>query len=146
MMRIIGIGLLLFGLLAALVWALIPSAEADERHMADYHSDPEFGAWLKGLKRPGNGLSCCSLNDCRRTEAEWRDGRWWAVVERHDRSEWEAIPPDVVLDHKAIDEFAYVCNGSGGPAHENYSSFSGVTEAPAWDGQIYCFVPPLQGF
>jgi hypothetical protein len=86
-------------------------------------------AWFQSLRMPGTNASCCDVSDCQRTEADFRAGRWWAVVDK----KWREIPHKSVLAHPtSIDGFAYVCAGS-----------------PTWgisgfgrDPPIYCFVPP----
>lgn len=82
-------------------------------------AETDRGAWFKSLKQPTNGLSCCDISDCRRTEADWRDGQWWAVVS----GKWTPIPPErEVVDKPSIDGNAYVCATPG--------------------RFIYCFVKP----
>lgn len=78
-------------------------------------------SWFKSLKQPTTGYSCCDISDCRRTEAEWKKGQWWAKVE----GEWTAIPDRKRLNIASIDGDAYVCSGP----------FK----------VVYCFVPPLMG-
>jgi hypothetical protein len=88
----------------------------------------ERGAWFQSLKMPGTKASCCGLGDCHRTEADWRKGQWWAIVD----DKWRPVPPSQVLTSPpSIDGSAYVCNGS--PSW----SVGGSMEPP-----IYCFVPP----
>jgi hypothetical protein len=47
---------------------------------------PEFDSWYRGLKNPNfksaviQELGCCSARDCHVTEADIRNGRWWARV------------------------------------------------------------------
>jgi len=76
------------------------------------------GSWFKSLKQPGSGFSCCDISDCKRTEADWRGGQWWAVVS----GEWTPIPRDKELDKQSIDGDAYVCSSP--------------------NRRIYCFVRP----
>jgi hypothetical protein len=75
-------------------------------------------AWFKSLMQPDTGLSCCDISDCRRADADWRDGQWWAVVE----GQWTPIPPQKELSKRSIDGDAYVCSS---PSRK-----------------IYCFVKP----
>jgi hypothetical protein len=77
------------------------------------------GAWFKSLKQPGSDASCCDISDCRQTEANWRDGQWWAKV----AGEWTPVPPSRELDKKSFDGEAYVC------ANRDFKI-------------IYCFVRP----
>ena len=81
-------------------------------------ADESRRAWFKSLTQPTTGGSCCDLSDCARTDADWRDGQWWAVVS----GEWTPIPRDRELDKKSIDGDAYVCSS---PSRN-----------------IYCFVKP----
>lgn len=54
--------------------------------MAHDAKHPELDSWYKGLKNPNfnsavvRDLGCCSRRDCHETEAELRDGHWWARV------------------------------------------------------------------
>ncbi len=54
--------------------------------MAHDAKHPEFDTWYKGLKNPNfnsavvQDLGCCSKRDCHETEADIRNGRWWARV------------------------------------------------------------------
>lgn len=105
-----------------LVWALVPPARADEEHLRMYHADTQSDEWMRSLIRPDTGTSCCSLNDCSPTDAEWRDGQWWAVV----RGEWWAVPPEKVLSKPlSMDGEAWICAGPH---------------------VVYCFVPPLNSY
>jgi hypothetical protein len=76
------------------------------------------GNWFKSLKQPDTGYSCCDIADCRRTDADWHGGQWWAVV----GGQWTPIPPDKELKKQSIDGDAYVCSS---PTRH-----------------IYCFVRP----
>jgi len=48
---------------------------------------------------PGTDNYCCDVSDCRRTEAGWRHGQWWAFVQ----GVWMPIPRDKELPVKSID-------------------------------------------
>jgi hypothetical protein len=76
------------------------------------------GTWFKSLKQPLTGASCCDISDCRRAEADWKNGQWWADVQ----GQWTPIPKEKELAKSSIDGDAYVCSGYG--------------------RKIYCFVPP----
>jgi hypothetical protein len=89
------------------------SIRAEDRAMQE-----DRGSWFKSLKQPATGMSCCDVSDCRRTDADYRAGQWWAVVENN----WTPIPKEKELEKKSIDGDAYVCSGPR--------------------GTIYCFVPP----
>jgi hypothetical protein len=87
------------------------------------------GDWFKRLRIPGTKASCCDIADCHRTEADWRDGEWWAVV----NDEWRQVPQSKVLTSPpSIDGSAYICTGT-----PNWS----MGRSPAGP-LIYCFVPP----
>lgn len=109
----------------ALIFLVFP-ADAKElksplrlEHERMYHVDQKSDEWFKSLKQPGSGFSCCDKSDCRRTDADWRAGQWWAVVS----GEWTPIPQDkVLLDKQSIDGDAYVCSSP--------------------NRRIYCFVRP----
>ena len=110
-------------MLTLLTWAISQRVSADEKHMQDYHGDPQYDQWFRSLMRPDTKTSCCNLNDCTQTQAEWRDDEWWAVV----RGEWRAIPPEKIVQQPlSIDGEAYVCAGH--------------------NGTIFCFVPPIHGY
>ena len=76
------------------------------------------GSWFKSLKQPLTGASCCDISDCRRAEADWKAGQWWADVQ----GEWTPIPKEKELKKSSIDGDAYVCSGYG--------------------RKIFCFIPP----
>jgi hypothetical protein len=105
-----------------LLWAITPPSKADEEHMSRYHASADQDQWMRSLKRPDTGTSCCSLNDCSPTDAEWHDGQWWAKY----RGAWRAIPPEKVLSKPlSMDGEAWLCA-------------SPLT--------IYCFVEPLNSY
>jgi hypothetical protein len=97
-------------LLGAFAFSSLPAKAEEDR-----------GVWFKSLRQPGTGYSCCDISDCRRTDADWRDGQWWAVVS----GEWTPIPADRELEKQSIDGDAYVCSS---PTR-----------------RIYCFVRPTLG-
>ena len=98
---------LLAGLLPTIAVFLAVPAQSEDR-----------GSWFKSLRQPKTGYSCCDISDCKRTEADWRSGQWWAVVS----GEWTPIPPEKELEKQSIDGDAYVCSS---PSR-----------------RIYCFVRP----
>ena len=91
---------------------------AQERAMQERAAQEERATWFRNLKQPNTGMSCCDISDCRRTDADYRHGQWWAEVE----GSWTPIPQEKQLDKLSIDGDAYVCSGPR--------------------GTIYCFVPP----
>lgn len=111
-------------ILGLIVTMAPPRAAADERHMHLYHADAQQDQWMRSLKRPDTGTSCCNLNDCNPTDAEWRDGQWWAVL----RGSWIPVPPEKVLASPlSLDGEAWLCASLSSPF-------------------VYCFVPPLNSY
>jgi len=104
------------------IWYTTQFVMADETHQSTYHADAQQDQWMRSLIRPDTGTSCCNLNDCSPTDAEWRDGQWWAVYQ----GEWRAIPPEKVLSKPlSMDGEAWLC---------------------AMERTIFCFVPPLNSY
>lgn len=89
------------------------------------------GAWFKSLKQPGSGFSCCDVSDCKKTDAEWRDGQWWADY----KGVMIPVPPKTEIDVLSLDGSAYLC------ANPNYSAANGHIPQPT----VYCFVKPGMG-
>jgi hypothetical protein len=85
------------------------------------HAEGNRASWFHSLKQPVTGMSCCDIADCHATQADWRQGEWWAKVE----GEWQPVPKSKLLKKTSIDGQAYVCSG---PSRV-----------------IYCFVPPVLG-
>jgi hypothetical protein len=99
----------------------------------------ERGTWFKRLQHPATGQSCCDIANCHRTDADWREGRWWVDIRGYS----VPVPVGAVLDVKSIDGEAYVCTanlplGLARPLPEK------ETIAIIREG-IYCFVPPTPG-
>lgn len=108
---------------------------------------PDLDGWYKGLKRPNVASSplqfssCCSSKDCHVTEAELRDGAWWARIGKPredgdwDLLDWVRVPPDVVLKE-----------------HDNPTGEGVICHSLDWQGEtlsatfitIWCFVPPIE--
>lgn len=137
--------LIAFAIVAAWMSLMLASAHAEEKNWA--HADPKRSAWFKSLTVPGTGGSCCDISDCRRTEAEWKDGRWWAAVAMPDKtSKWMPIEPGRVLAKpRSIDGEAYVCSSAGSVAGPAFEPGIGAYTRPASDPLIYCSVPPDMG-
>jgi hypothetical protein len=76
------------------------------------------GDWFENLRQPKTGYSCCSIADCAKAEADFREGQWWAIVS----GQWTPIPPDKELETQSFDGNAYVCSS---PSRK-----------------VYCFVRP----
>jgi hypothetical protein len=109
--------------LTVLVFTLsaVTTAHAQDQSRSD---------WFKSLLQPGTRFSCCDISDCRRTEAKWQRGQWWAEV----KGTWRRIPATAVVSHPtSIDGDAYVCAS-------NIDDLRLRT-----DPVIYCFVPPHLG-
>lgn len=85
----------------------------------------EFSPYFNGLKSPF-GADCCAEADCHFTEAEWRDGQWWAQA-RDGR--WLAVPPAMVI------------HNNPSPTGEAVACDMGMPPA-----MFRCFVPPNMGF
>ena len=116
------VALTLIFILGLVVLTTPPHARADEAHIHKYHATADQDQWMKSLIRPDTGTSCCNLNDCNPTDAEWRDGQWWAVY----KGQWRAIPPEKVLSKPlSLDGEAWLC---------------------AMDRTVFCFVPPLNSY
>jgi hypothetical protein len=104
-----------------LLLSAISTAHAQDQTRSD---------WFKSLLQPGTEFSCCDISDCRRTEARWERGQWWAEI----KGTWRPIPATAVVNHPiSIDGDAYVC----------------ASNINDWririDPVIYCFVPPHFG-
>ena len=56
-------------------------------------ADPALAPWFRGLREPDTGRSCCSISDCRPTEARTRGDHYEVLIE----GQWLAVPPDKVL-------------------------------------------------
>lgn len=93
--------------------------------MSAAQAHDEYTNW----KQPHTGVSCCSERDCYATEAQFKDGTWYA--RRREDGKWLAVPPEVVLDERPADGSAHVC------APAPIYSASTVT--------VWCFVPPNNG-
>jgi hypothetical protein len=124
--------------------------------MAHDAKHPEYDSWYRGLKNPNfksaviRDLGCCSAKDCHETEADIRDGRWWARVgtlhtqylgpkpaseAQHafdlvyeeiswELTEWKEVPNEAILK---------VSNPTGSPVICHSAIY-----------EIWCFVPDNQ--
>lgn len=139
------VGCAVVGTLAFLFVVLSPA----HAHDAAALTDPQRGAWFESLKQPGNGSSCCNLEDCQQTKArQLPDQSWQAVMTDSMGSRWVSIPPDkVVTKPLSVDGEAYLCSSAGSKGGWRSSMYGGdkYFEAPS-QGLIYCFVPPIPGF
>jgi hypothetical protein len=114
---------------------------------------PEFDSWCRGLKNPNfkyaviQDLGCCSARDCQETEADIRNGHWWARVGKPhieygelksasdfqyppyevttwELTEWKEVPTEAILK---------VSNPTGSPVICHSTRY-----------EIWCFVPDNQ--
>lgn len=88
-------------------------------------ANPELHDWFNGLRQPQTGGPCCSVADCRRTEARHGARGWEVLIDsRFGESDatWRPVPQARVLDQR---------NPTGEPV---------VCYIPALG--IVCFVPP----
>src|SRR5690349_18231959 len=122
-------------------------------HDAKY---PEYDLWYRKLKNPNyksaviRDVGCCSSKDCHETEADIRNGHWWARVGKlHTRylgpkpaseaqnafdlvyeeiswelTEWKEVPTEAILK---------VSNPTGSPVICHSAIY-----------EIWCFVPDNQ--
>jgi hypothetical protein len=60
------------------------------------NADPSLAPWFNSLRQPGSGISCCSVADCRRTEARFKGDQYEAFVD----GQWRVVPPGAVLDRQ----------------------------------------------
>jgi hypothetical protein len=104
---------------------------------------PDLDDWYGGLKRPGmiTGFAgCCSKTDCHTTQAELRDGDWWARVgQPRGDGDWTLldfvrVPAAVVLKHDNPTGEAVICHSLDWSA-ERIDPHTVV---------IWCFVPPME--
>jgi hypothetical protein len=124
--------------------------------MAHDKKHPEWDSWYRGLKNPNfksaviQDLSCCSTRDCHVTEADIRNGEWWARLgkphfeydepkssadSQHpfdlvyyevtwDLTEWKKVPAEAILK---------VPNPTGSPVICHLTA-----------GEIWCFISDNQ--
>lgn len=57
-------------------------------------ADMSLAPWFNSLRMPGSGISCCSIADCRRTDARWQDDHYEVLIE----GAWRAVPPAAVVE------------------------------------------------
>ena len=98
----------------------------DAEHMREYHADVQMDQWMRSLKRPGSGYSCCNERDCAKTDAEWKGGQWWADF----KGTLVPVPPEKELDVLSFDGAAYLC---------------AKPDSPVTAPKILCFVKPGSG-
>jgi hypothetical protein len=57
------------------------------------HPDPALAPWYNNLRQPFTNALCCSLADCRPTEARTNGDSYEAFV----GGQWRLVPPEKVL-------------------------------------------------
>jgi hypothetical protein len=119
---------------------------------------PDLDAWYSRLHRKGLTHSCCSKEDCHTTEAERRNGEWWArigkpVIDEKGNRDW------VLEDYVRIPDELIVRNENGLPV-TNPEGEAVICHQIVWQGQswmtpgggvldpehtvVYCFVPGFE--
>jgi hypothetical protein len=131
----------------ALLWFLLVPA-----HSHDYNR-PSLDGWYESLHRPKHGFqstSCCSKQDCHETEAELRNGQWWARLGRpidhpDGTRDWELGEYTRVPDELIV-------RGPNGRPVPNEAGEAVICHSFGWVGSridpaastVYCFVPPAE--
>lgn len=129
----------------ALLWVFL-----ERVHAHDYKRH-DLDSWYSSLHRKGLSVPCCSKQDCHTTEAELRDGIWWArlriPVDRPDGErdwtlgEYVRIPDDLIV------------RGENGFPIANPEGEAVICHDTAWAGGkistagtvVWCFVPGAEG-
>jgi len=115
---------------------------------------PSLDQWYGSLQRPhmsphGGGASCCSKEDCHTTEAELRNGEWWArlgkPIDQAGQRDWELedwvrIPDEIIV------------RGPNGNPVINEAGEAVICHPTVWKNRqldaahttVFCFVPPDQ--
>lgn len=89
------------------------------------NADPKLREWFEGLRQPSTGAPCCSISDCRRTQARHNESGWDVLIDERFGSRdtlWTPVPRNRVLDRN---------NPTGEPI---------VCFLPGLG--VMCFVPP----
>jgi hypothetical protein len=59
------------------------------------NADPALASWYQSLRQPGTGISCCSVADCRSTEARISaTAEYEALID----GTWLTVPSASILD------------------------------------------------
>ena len=113
---------------------------------------PSLDQWYGSLQRMspyGGGASCCSKEDCHTTEAELRNGEWWArlgkPIDQAGQRDWELedwvrIPDEIIV------------RGPNGNPVTNEAGEAVICHPTVWKNRqldaahttVFCFVPPDQ--
>ena len=138
----------------ALIMLLFANAQAQN---PDTTAHERYHMYYQGWKQPGNGYSCCNANeymdtlqgkihisgDCEPTQAEVRNGDWWARVPAYmvakGADPWIKIPDELVLhERNPSTEEGHLC------LREDWSTSRGRTDY-TYSVRVLCFVPPDTG-
>jgi len=66
--------------------------------------------WVRTLKQPNGGSSCCSIADCRPAEAVFGEDNHWHVILG---GKSETVPDDKILEDETFNGDAWVCSVAG---------------------------------
>ena len=132
------------GFFAGLVFSFFANL-VSTAHAHDWKR-PDLNAWYEGLRATGRGVlgrgvSCCSKQDCHTTEAEIRNGQWWARFgtprngQDWDLGEWTRVPDEVIVRGP---------NGNPVPNEAGEAVICHSLGVTAAASTIFCFVPPDQ--
>jgi hypothetical protein len=58
------------------------------------NADPSLAPWFNSLRMPWTNALCCSMADCRPTEARTNNDHYEVLIE----GEWRVVPDDKVLN------------------------------------------------
>ena len=76
------------------------------------NADPALHDWFQSLRQPSTGAPCCSIADCRRTDARHNAVGWEVWIDERfggHESQWTQVPPGRVLDRQNPTGEAVVC-------------------------------------
>jgi hypothetical protein len=112
---------------------------------------PDLNEWYAGLHRKGSSFGCCSKEDCHTTEAQLRDGVWWArigkPVDHQDGSrDWilgnyVRIPDELIVKG---DDGLPVRNPEGEAVLCHSIAWMNGNEIDPVNTTLFCFVPGPQ--
>ena len=144
-------------LVSALLYAITPANAHD-------YKDRSLDQWYESLHRPGVGAgggygataSCCSKTDCHKTDAQLRQGEWWARIGKPidkpgGERDWELADWVKVPDHLIV-------RGPNGLPVRNEAGEAVICHPTVWKANnhndpgaldpehttIFCFVPPFE--
>lgn len=110
--------------LAALLLPLLLASAAYAKPPPGADPESPLGQWYNSLHQPNDGISCCSLADCRPVEMKLGGNHYWVFIGEQFESgpnKWIEVPDEAVL---------HVPNNAGQPV-ACWSPVSG----------LLCFVP-----